>query len=164
MQLPEKIREELKKPLGILIKDPEVTKENVLKKIPKNTFIITVGDATTEKMIKFGLIPSLQIVDAMEKRNKRKLPQGEAKTVFVCSNPAGEITEQSMLAIKKAYSGAPPVRIIVNGEEDLLVLPAVLYSPDNSVVMYGQPNEGLVLVINNENTRKRAKSLIESMN
>ena len=39
-----------------------------------------------------------------------------------------------------------PVRITVNGEEDLLVLPVCIHAPDNAIVMYGQPNEGLVLV------------------
>ena len=40
----------------------------------------------------------------------------------------------------------PPVRITVFGEEDLLVLPVCIHAPDNSIVLYGQPNEGLVLV------------------
>ncbi|WP_255492702.1 hypothetical protein [Candidatus Nitrosotalea sp. TS] len=43
--------------MGLLIKDSEVTKENILRIVPKGTFLITIGDATTEKMIKFGLDP-----------------------------------------------------------------------------------------------------------
>ena len=38
------------------------------------------------------------------------------------------------------------MKIVVDGEEDLATLPAILYAPLGSVVIYGQPNEGSVLV------------------
>jgi uncharacterized protein (UPF0218 family) len=57
----------------------------------------------------------------------------------------------------------PPVRIIVTGEEDLLVLPVAIYAPDNSVIFYGQPNEGLVMVLVTEEIRNKAKSILDSM-
>lgn len=163
MHLPENLRSSLKKPLGVLIPDYEVTRSGVSSKIPKDAFVITVGDATTEKMISFGLSPSIQIVDSLEKRNKRDLPGGYVKTILECVNPAAEITEQSVSVIKQAFSMGAPVRIIVSGEEDLLVLPVAVYAPDNSVVLYGQPNEGLVLVQVTEEIRNKAKSIMSLM-
>ena len=163
MRLPENLRSGLKKPLGILIPDYEVTRSSVSSKIPKNAFVITVGDATTEKMISFGLSPSLSIVDSLEKRTKRDLPGGYVKTILECENPAAEITEQSIGTIRQALNMAPPVRIIVTGEEDLLVLPVAVYAPDNSVILYGQPNEGLVLVQVTEEVRNKAKSIMGLM-
>lgn len=149
--------------MGLLIKDSEVTKENILRTMPKDAFLITVGDATTEKMIKFGLDPSLQIVDSMEKRNKRDLPMGRTKTVLECVNPAAEITDESISVIKKAFQADMPVRIVVKGEEDLLVLPAALHAPENSIIMYGQPNEGLVIVTVTEEIRNKASKIMNSM-
>jgi len=163
VRLPENLRDSLKKPLGILIPDYEVTRSSVSSKIPKDAFVITVGDATTEKMISFGLSPSLQIVDSLEKRNKRDLPGGYVKTILECTNPAAEITEQSVTTIKQAFGMATPVRIIVSGEEDLLVLPVAIFAPDNSVILYGQPNEGLVLVQVTEEVRNKAKSIMSLM-
>ena len=163
MHLPENLRDSLKKPLGILIPDYEVTRSSVSSKIPKDAFVITVGDATTEKMISFGLSPSLQIVDSLEKRNKRDLPGGYVKTILECTNPAAEITDQSVSIIKQAFGMATPVRIIVSGEEDLLVLPVAIFAPDNSVILYGQPNEGLVLVQVTEEVRNKAKSIMSLM-
>lgn len=163
MHLSENLRSQLKKPLGLLIQDFEVTKTRVLSNIPKDAFVITVGDATTDKMVSFGLNPSLQIVDSLEKRHKRDLPEGYARTILECKNPAAEITDESISAIRKAFSIAPPVRIIVNGEEDLLVLPVAVYAPDNSVILYGQPNEGLVLVHVTEEVRNKARSVMSSM-
>lgn len=163
MHLPDSLRDSLKMPLGLLIEDSEVTKENILRIMPKGAFLITVGDASTEKMIKFGLDPSLQIVDSVEKRNKRDLPMGHTKTVLECVNPAAEITDESISVIKKAFQADMPVRIVVKGEEDLLVLPAALHAPENSIIMYGQPNEGLVIVIVTEEIRNKASKIMNSM-
>jgi GTP-dependent dephospho-CoA kinase len=163
VHLPDSLRDSLKSPMGLLIKDSEVTKENILRIMSKDAFLITVGDATTEKMIKFGLDPSLQIVDSMEKRNKRNLPLGKTRTILECVNPAAEITDESISVIKKAFQADMPVRIIVKGEEDLLVLPVALHAPENSVIMYGQPNEGLVIVKVTEEIRNKASKIMNSM-
>lgn len=57
-----------------------------------------------------------------------------------------------------------PVRITVMGEEDLLVLPVCIYAPDNSIVLYGQPNEGLVLVEVSTEIRNKVQTLLNLMN
>jgi len=163
VHLPENLRETLRKPLGELLKNSEITKDIILKKIGQDIFLITVGDATTEKMINFGIVPSLQIVDSLEKRQQRNLPEGSVKISLSCNNPPAEITEDSINAVKQAFGMAKPVRIIVNGEEDLLVLPVVLFAPAKSVVMYSQPNEGLVIVKINEEIRNKAKSIMNAM-
>ena len=162
MHLPQNLRDSLKKPLGVLIRDSDTTKENILKNIPADSFVITVGDATTEKLIKYGIIPSLQIVDGLEKRSKRELPSSSAKTTFSCDNPPAQITQESIDVIKKALK-EPPARIKVIGEEDLLVLPVCVYAPENSVVLYGQPNEGLVIVRINLEIRNKVKVIMNSM-
>jgi len=162
VHLPENLRESLKKPLGILIKDSETTKENILRNIPAGSFVITVGDATTEKLIKYGIIPSLQIVDGLEKRFKRELPSFTVKTTLSCKNPSAQITQESIDVIKKALK-EPPARITVIGEEDLLVLPVCVNAPKNSVVLYGQPNEGLVIVRINSEIRNKAQAIMNSM-
>lgn len=164
MKLPEKLRTQLKRPLGELIPDNEVTRESVFRLLPKKTYLITVGDATTEKMIRFDMLPSLHIIDNHEKREKRDLPTSEGiVTQLSCDNPAAEITDQSINVIKKAFESKPPVRIIVNGEEDLLVIPACIYAPENSVVMYGQPDKGLVVVRVDDEIRNKTQKLLDLM-
>lgn len=165
MKLPESLRDKLKAPLGKLIKNKQVTKNNIQKEISSAKFIVAVGDATTEKLLEFGITPTMQIVDGKEKRVKRALPQSTAiHTNLSCKNPAGEITEESINVIKNGFTSKPPIRITVNGEEDLLVLPACLYAPENAVVMYGQPDEGLVIVHVNDETRRKTKSILDLMN
>ena len=165
MKLPESLREQLKIPLGILIPENQATKENILKHTSSASFIITVGDATTEKMLKFDIIPSLQIIDLQEKRSKREPPSTtNVASSITCDNPPGEISTRSIDVIKNAFKLKPPVRITINGEEDLLVIPVCLYAPDNSIVMYGQPNEGLVIVSIDQEIRKKTQLILDSMN
>jgi uncharacterized protein (UPF0218 family) len=164
VKLPDNLREQLKIPLGLLILENDVNKNNIQKYISKNSYIITVGDRTTEKMIDFGLNPSLQIIDGQEKRIKRDMPKNfEVLTTLSCDNPAAEITIQSIETIKQAFVSQTPVRITVNGEEDLLVIPVCIHAPENSVVLYGQPNEGLVIVTITPEIRNKTQKLLDSM-
>ena len=165
MQLPENLRDQLKNPLGNLIKDNDPNKKNVLKKIYAESIIITVGDRTTENMAQLGLRPQIQIIDGLEKRNQLPVPADDAiNTKLSCKNPPGEITEESMQVIQKAFSCEPPVRIIVDGEEDLLVIPVCIFAPENSVVMYGQPNEGLVIVHITPEIQAKVQKILDAMN
>jgi hypothetical protein len=165
LRLPEKFREQLKIPLGKLLLDKETTKENILNHIPTGSYIISVGDATTEKLLNYDIVPSLQIVDAQEKRTKRETPSSIGiKTKLYCDNQAGEISEQSIEEIKRAFKAESPVRITVNGEEDLLVLPVCIHAPDDAIIMYGQPNEGLVILRINKEIRNKVHTILNSMN
>ena len=164
MKLPDSLRDQFKTPLGILLSIGQDNKENIEKYLSNNSYLITVGDKTTEKMINFDLIPSLQIIDGFEKRQKRDLPKLGNATELKIDNPAAEITLESIEIIKKAFSMTAPVRITVMGEEDLLVLPVCIHAPDKSIVLYGQPNEGLVLVEISAEIRNKAQTLLDLMN
>ena len=165
MKLPESLREQLKIPLGNIIKDNDIDKEAILKEINPESRIITVGDKTTENMIQLGLSPQIQIIDGLEKRTQRLVPVDDAiNTNLSCKNPPGEITEESTQVIQKAFSCEPPVRITVDGEEDLLVLSVCTFAPENSVVMYGQPNEGLVIIHITPEIRAKVQKILDAMN
>ena len=165
MQLPDDLRDQLKNPLGNLISDNDPNKENIIKEISAESVLITVGDRTTENMLQLGLKPQIQIIDGLEKRNRRVVPTDDAvNTNLSCRNPPGEITEESMQVIQKAFSSERPVRITVDGEEDLLVLHACIFAPENSVVMYGQPSEGLVIVHITPEIRAKVQKILDVMN
>ena len=165
MQLSDDLRDQLKNPLGNLVNDNDPNKENIIKKISAESVLITVGDRTTENMLQLGLKPQIQIIDGLEKRNQCIVPTDDTiNTKLSCRNPPGEITEESMQIIKKAFSSEPPVRIIVDGEEDLLVIPVCILAPENSVVMYGQPNEGLVIIQITPEIRAKVQKILDAMN
>ena len=165
MQLPNDLRDQLKNPLGNLISDNDPNKENIIRKISAESVLITVGDRTTENMLQLGLKPQVQIIDGLEKRNQRIVPADDTvNTNLSCRNPPGEITEESIQVIQKAFSCESPVRIMVDGEEDLLVIPACIHAPENSIVMYGQPNEGLGIVTITTEIRAKVQKILDTMN
>jgi GTP-dependent dephospho-CoA kinase len=163
VKLPPSLREQMKTPLGILLPESQADKSNIEKYLSKDSYVITVGDRTTEKMINFGLIPSLQIIDGQEKREKREPPKLDNATELTVDNPAAEITSESIAMIKRAFTLQSPVRLFVNGEEDLLVLPVCIHAPENAVVLYGQPNEGLVIVRITSEIRNKVQTLLDLM-
>lgn len=150
----------LKEPFGTLIRDNEVTiglVTEILKKAPK---VIAVGDTTTEKLVGFGFIPDISVTDCMEKRviKASKFEYPVDKTIHLDNRP-GELSKQVILEVKKlilANAYDSKIRIIIKGEEDLVALPFLMYSPNNWVICYGQPNEGLVIVQVTEDSKKKA--------
>jgi uncharacterized protein (UPF0218 family) len=163
VKLPDSLRDQLKIPLGFLLPDDQVNKENIEKHLSDNSYIITVGDRTTEKMIDFGLIPSLQIIDGVEKREQREPPKLEGTVELNANNPAAQITSQSIDMIKQSFTLQSPVRLMIHGEEDLLVIPVCIFAPENSIVLYGQPNQGLVIVKVTPEIRNKTQRLLDLM-
>jgi len=161
--LPENLRNELKTPLGKLILDSSSEKENYIRSVYSEKVVITVGDATSELLIGMGLTPLLHIIDGQEKRMKRSPPLADSiNTELTVKNNPGEISPESFDLIKNIFEQKPPIRLLVDGE-DLLVLPVCLFAPENSVVMYGQPNEGLVIAEITDEVREKVQKIVNQM-
>jgi len=155
------LREKFKEPFGLLIKgsfDQTMAKMREIKKQnpPK---IIAVGDIVTKNLQDHKIPPDLAIIDC---HNMRKKIQRVIHTLNIINvkNPQGTITREANEAIKEALKEKRPIQIVVDGEEDLLVLIAILYAPEKSAVIYGQPYEGIVFVkVSPEKKREVAKFL-----
>lgn len=162
--LPAKHRQIFANPLGILLKENQ-TNKNTIKHFLNDSLIVSVGDTTTAKLLSLNLLPAIQIIDNKEKRIPAKpMLTNNQKFNLHCNNPPGQITEDSIRTIKIAFRLEKPIRITVDGEEDLLTIPVCIHAPDNSIVLYGQPNKGLVIVKVNNKIRKKVLSLIKYMN
>ena len=84
------------------------------------------------------------------------------KTVYV-ANPQGTITDEAISAIKAALETNEHTHIVVEGEEDLLTLIAVLYAPENSFIVYGQPHLGIVVVKASQEKKAQVKKFLNEM-
>jgi len=159
-------RAELKKPLGELLKGNEeetipLLKQKIEEEKPK--MVLAVGDRVSMTLASLGLKVKLYIYDEKIKRTLVRKPELPVKKTLYVQNPAGTITDESIEAIKKGLKFRGPVAVCVDGEEDLLTLPAILYAPKNSVVVYGQPNEGVVLVKVTDEKKKFVEDIIRKM-
>ncbi len=165
-RLTKELRRELKKPLGKLIRGPIPEPYFQIKNELRGKTIVTVGDVVTENVLKLGLSPSLALYDLKTKRAEYS-PDINAKAVFMTVlNPPGTITKALLDAIRKAFrlvERGRPVHILVSGEEDLGAIPAVLYAPYGSVVLYGQPDEGVVLIKVTPECKRRCARILSKM-
>lgn len=143
------LRIKLKKPLGTLIRGSFTETVKIFKDIiekEKPTAIISVGDTVSKNLAENHLVPQVSIVDnRVMRRSVKSIALAMDKTISV-KNPQGTITEEAHKAIREAMKCYYHVKIVVDGEEDLLTLIAVLYAPENSFVVYGQPYEGIVAI------------------
>jgi len=164
--LPAELRRELKAPLGKLITgSPEETMrklEDLINK-EKTAMIVSVGDVVSESMAKSGISVHLAIVDNRVMRQPRKPIALEADKTLHVKNPPGTITREAWLAVKEALKQNLPTKIVVDGEEDLLTLVALLHAPLNALVVYGQPYEGIVAIKVTQQKRQKAHRIVEAM-
>jgi len=160
------LRIKLKKPIGILIRGSfsetmKIFKDTAEKEKP--AVIISVGDTVSKNLEENHMFPQLSIVDnRVMRRNIQPVPLTAEKTIHV-KNPPGTITEEALEAIREALKSSCRVKIVVDGEEDLLALIAVLYSPENAFVIYGQPYEGVVVVKVTSEKKAEVAGILKTM-
>jgi len=142
----------LKEPLGRLYKGNGLECITAMEKeLLFAKKVVAIGDMTAFYLLKASIVPDLLVVDNKTKRMQvsdhitEMLDHESYKTIRV-KNPAATISKDLIDLIQDSLNSDEHVKIVVEGEEDLATLPAILCAPMGSVVVYGQPNEGSVLV------------------
>jgi len=153
MRMTKKAQERMQERIGLLITGEIPVPYHILKKMIKGEKVIAIGDVVVENLLKVGIEPAMLIIDGKSRRE-------DLETTIQCDitvkNPQSEITDELIDAIKKGYK-----RILVEGEEDLAALPAILYADENSVIVYGQPLEGIMVIRPTEENKKKVRETLE---
>jgi hypothetical protein len=160
------LRLKFKEPLGTLIQGSFSETMNKLEEILKKdkpSKIISVGDIVSENLHQHQIIPQLSITDNKSMRKAIKPLSFPSKSLVKVKNPQGTITEEAILAIQDALKVDSQIHLLVDGEEDLLTLIAVLYAPENALVIYGQPREGIVIVKATPEKKADIKRILKAM-
>jgi len=164
-QISDKLRQQLKKPLGKL--------HGYFRPEKKESMLITVGDAVTKAHLDAGIIPDLAVVDLHIKRSRvyenlseLGFPKKLIQKAIEVDNPAGWVTRQLTEVVGKRmkffikYNKPSIIQVI--GEEDLAGLPAILLAPLGTRVFYGQPGEGVVEVEVSEEKKRELLKMIQT--
>lgn len=160
--MPESLRPALQKPLGRVCSGKAIDEAI---RASKGKLIIAVGDVTTKAFLDAGRVPDVSIIDGRVGRR----PYKESRSIMaqlrkgvpfeanrqIKSGP-GYISRSAIEAIRRRI----PL-IEIRGEEDLLVLPAVIHAPLDAMVYYGQPDEGMVEVVVTPEIKKTAEKLLK---
>lgn len=164
--LPQKLQKQLKKPWGMLVRGSFSETARKLREIiekEKPPSIVSVGDAVSRNLVENDILPNLLIIDNKVMRTKvEPLAFSADKEVHV-KNPPGTVTQEACDAVKEAFKTNCRVKMVIDGEEDLLTLAAVLYAPENSVIVYGQPQEGVVVVKATRENKTEAAEILKTI-
>lgn len=165
--LPVELRPRLKKPYGNLYPGDHPSVVDQIKAHLDESFVIAVGDVTTYNLFKAGVRPRLCLIDQYTKRTavSKAISAVTSRTDYVniyVKNPAGMLSSEMVLAIKDALaSGEKHICICVDGEEDLATLPVIALADVGSLVLYGQPDEGLVCVKVTEDKKEEMNGMLK---
>lgn len=118
-----------------------------------------VGDVVTDNAFKAGLNPSVCVVDGFTKRAPYASESKVCMRKTSVANPAGTITDELVEALREAVAFGP-MFVFVEGEEDLAVIPLIELANDGEYIVYGQPNEGVVVCEVNDDLRALSKRMM----
>jgi len=176
LTLPASLRAELRDPAGPVYTDAAALLGDAGRPV------VAVGDVVTRHLLAAPTSgrepPAVALVDGRTKRealpdDERIDPGGFDRTLGV-QNPPGTLSAELLETLAGALGervdadSAPGLArastlIVVDGEEDLAALPAVAAAPEGASVIYGQPDEGMVLVRVDADSRARMLGLLARM-
>ncbi|WP_250137789.1 GTP-dependent dephospho-CoA kinase family protein [Halorientalis salina] len=166
VELQAELRSELKEPVGPIYTDTDAMLAEAERPL------IAVGDIVTYHLMTAERMPDVALVDGKTKRSavedhiRAEIDGGAFDRERRVSNPPGTLSADLLTALRDAITDAAEGRstvIVVDGEEDLAALPAVVAAPTGASVVYGQPDEGMVLVTCEGEAVDRMRDLLGRM-
>jgi len=170
--MPESLRPTLQKPLGKIYKTTrQVIVGANLDSPKKPVMIIAVGDIIVDSLLKSGIDPDVKIIDFRSRRKRTDLftrsdPFRYIKKGQTLYNNPGTINLKTAEVLKKMIRQRSVLRpynswLVVEGEEDLLALPAILFAPLNALVLYGHWQLGIIAVEVDEKIKNKARNIVK---
>ena len=174
--LTEEVEANLKDPFGQLFTGPEDDTSVAMRAVLEEIFgshgpIIAVGDVTVKALQDLGSPADIALIDGKTKRQEWEAASAIDISLYdtrrTCENPAGQLSSD----LFHACAGALQVwneddktcLIDVDGEEDLAPLILHPMAPLGAVVLYGQPNRGVVLRWTGFDSKSRCRELLAAM-
>ena len=167
--LPDHLRQSLKGPKGELFsRDDLGAAEDACAYIRKNDLkpVIAVGDLVSINLAKVGCQAILSILDGKTKRNDPVDFDIPSDVTFSATNAAAEIRPEVWIAIELALMAGisgKTAKLLIEGEEDLTALPAVALAPTGSAVVYGLPDQGIVVIKVTPEHKQAVDAILQEM-
>ena len=161
LSLPYEMRTELKAPMGPVYTDTEALLADA------GDPIVAVGDVVTYHLLEADRRPDVALVDGKTKREAVEDAVWAAIDGFdhrvEVANPQGALSAELLTELRAALERDASTVLVIEGEEDLAALPVLVAAPDGASLVYGQPDEGMVLAAVTVEARESALSLLERM-
>ena len=169
LHMPAVLDDEFKTPMGELFEGPEdapeVALSAMLEALPENHgTIVAVGDVTVKGLMDMGFLPDIAFVDGQTKRealDSSLLVRREEYTLNrKVVNPPGQLTPELLEVVRWSLEQEASVLIEVDGEEDLAPMFVLAAAPLGTIIVYGQPRQGVVMRVLDMDAKHRARNLL----
>jgi len=163
---PDEAKRILRRPAGKLITgEPDDVARRVksIIEFDEPRLVVAVGDYTSRKLRDVGARVNLYIVDGRVERKTTELFKPEGLRVLRVVNEAGTLNPDAVKTLHKLLRGRElkDTVLMVEGEEDLLTLAAILSAPNKTIIVYGQPGKGCVVVRVDDRIRDLALNILK---
>ncbi len=156
----EEDRERFREPRGTVVQDEELINELRERDYHR---LICVGDRVSLDVADSGIDADIYVVDGHIERERidtRKHDELGTDLEMNTENPAGVITEDAWNTMREATAHTCSTAVHVDGEEDLLALPAFLFASPDSLVVYGDWQNGAVIVEPDEKMKQFVRDTV----
>lgn len=153
-------RERLREPRGDVVQGDEIV--TALEERDYHR-LICVGDRVSLDVADSEVDADIYVVDGRIQREEIGGDEHDRLStdlVLDVENPAGTITEAAWNIMREAFAHTCSTTVHVDGEEDLLALPAFLFASPDSLVVYGHWENGAVIVEPDEELKQFSRDLI----
>lgn len=145
---------------------PVLSPEEARRSLPPAEKLVACGDVVTQTLLGWGVVPFAAVVDGKTHRSepipldqfRARIPRGHRKA----RNPAGELTAELQQEVHDLVHGGGGL-LIVDGEEDLAVLPLVRELPLGTTLIYGQPGAGLCFLTLDRRVKESVQRILDGM-
>jgi hypothetical protein len=174
MALNTSLRERLAKPFGEVLGFEQVSARlggaAQAQPAKRPAPLIAVGDQIIVNLLQASLVPDIAVYDNICQRKEvpkewtaliRNAALREGGSVRA-PNPPGTI-HPKMEARVRDVLGIGAGWVELEGEDDLASLVVMAYAPKGSLLLYGQPNQGVVWTEIDEKRQKEAQSLLREI-
>ncbi len=158
LRIPKEMREELREPYGKLFDDIKKAIKHV-----KGTVMVSVGDEAGYTLQSAGIKPDIIIVDGKIRRKPTDNIVGMDYDTIRAENETGYLTHELWMGVDRSMKAGKPVKIQVDGEEDMAVLPVMILGSYGMSIIYGLFDKGVCVLKIDEETRKTARNLIRKI-
>lgn len=144
-EITEADQEALREPRGDVVQEEELITELENREYHR---LICVGDRVSIDVAKSDLEADIFIVDGKVERETIEHEDNlfDTERVFDAVNSSGTITEEAWNTTRELFAHTCRTTLHIEGEEDLLALPSILFASPDSLIVYGDWQNGAVIL------------------
>ncbi|MEM4562987.1 MAG: DUF359 domain-containing protein [Thermofilum sp.] len=129
-----------------------------------DSIVVTVGDVVSWNFAEY-FRSDLMVIDRRSRRVATERHPSLSVRIYTCENPPSTLSSECWEALSRALSDVNRglrAAVLVNGEEDLLAIPAIILCPKGGWVVYGNWKGFLCLIPCTPLFKRIASTLLES--